>query len=67
MSCKSAIFTANTTSQTVPVGGTLALGSVIRRCGCDLNLSGNSDSALTLVLSGAAATVSNVAVVVERI
>ena len=119
------------------VGGTLSLGSIIRRYGCDLNLNGNSitvngcndagyydfkasvtaaptaagtvtvtlfrngvavpgatasaavstagnpvalpiaalirefccgdDSALTLVLSGAAATVSNVAVVVERI
>ena len=137
MSCKSSIFTANTTAQAVPVGGTLALGSIIRRYGCDLNLNGNSitingcndagyydvkasvtaaptaagtvtvslfrngiaipgatasaavstagnpvalpivalvrefccgdDSALTLVLSGAAATVSNVAVVVERI
>lgn len=133
---KSAIFTANTTAQTVAVGGTLSLGSIIRRYGCDLNLNGNSiaingcndagyydvkasvtaaptaagtvtvslfrngvavpgatasaagaagspvalpiaalvrefccgeDSALTLVLSGAAATVSNVALVVERI
>ena len=42
MSCKSAIFTANTAAQTVPVGGTLALGSIIRRYGCDLNLNGNS-------------------------
>lgn len=121
MSCKSAIFTANTTAQTVAVGGTLSLGSIIRRYGCDLNLNGSSitingcndagyydvkasvtaaptaagtvtaavstagnpvalpiaalvrefccgdDAALTLVLSGAAATVSNVAVVVERI
>lgn len=137
MSCKSAIFTANTTAQTVPVGGTLALGSIVRRYGCDLNLNGNSvtingcndagyydvkasvtaaptsagtvtvtlfrngvavpgaaasaatttagnpvnlsiaalvrefccgdDSALTLVLSSTAATVTNVAVVVERI
>lgn len=133
---KSAIFTANTTAQTAAVGGTLSLGSIIRRYGCDLNLNGNSiaingcndagyydvkasvtaaptaagtvtvslfrngvavpgatasaagtagspvalpiaalvrefccgeDSALTLVLSGAAATVSNVALVVERI
>ena len=38
MSCKSAIFTANTTAQTVAVGGTLSLGSIIRRYGCDLNL-----------------------------
>ena len=137
MSCKSAIFTANTTAQTVAVGGTLSLGSIIRRYGCDLNLNGSSitingcndagyydvkasvtaaptaagtvtvtlfrngvavpgatasaavstagnpvalpiaalvrefccgdDSALTLVLSGAASTVSNVAVVAERI
>lgn len=140
---KSAIFTANTVAQTVPVGGTLALGSIIRRygrdnCDCEiLNLNGNSitingcndagyydvkasvtaapvaagtvtvtlfrngvavpgatasaavstagnsvalpivalvrefccgdDSSLTLVLSGATATVSNVAVVVERV
>ena len=42
MSCKSAIFTANTTAQTVAVGGTLSLGSIIRRYGCDLNLNGNS-------------------------
>lgn len=137
MSCKSAIYTANTTAQTLPVGGTLALGSIIRRFGCDLNLNGNSitingcndagyydvkasvtaaptaagtvtvalfrngvaipgatasaaaaaagspvalpiaalvrefccgdDAALTLVLSGTASIVSNVAVVVERI
>lgn len=137
MSCKSAIFTANTSAQTVAVGGTLALGSIVRRYGCNLNLNGNSitvngcndagyydvkasvtaapaaagtvtvtllrngvavpgatasaavstagnpvtlpivalvrefccgdDSALTLVLSGATATVTNVAVVVERV
>ena len=137
MSCKSAIFTANTNAQTVAVGGMLALGSTIRRYGCNLNQNGNSitingcddagyydvkasvtaaptaagtvtvslfrnnvavpgatasaavstagnpvnlsiaalvrefccgdDSALTLVLSGAASTVSNVAVVAERI
>lgn len=134
---KSAIFTANTASQAVAVGGTLALGSIVRRYGCDLNLNGNSitingcndagyydvkvsvtaaptaagavtvtlfrngvavpgatataavstagnpvalpivalvrefccgdDSALTLVLTGSTATVTNVAVVVERI
>ena len=133
MSCKSAIFTANTNAQAVAAGGTLALGSTIRRYGCNLNQNGNSitingcddagyydvkaaptaagtvtvslfrnnvavpgaaasaavstagnpvnlsiaalvrefccgdDSALTLVLSGAASTVSNVAVVAERI
>ena len=42
MSCKSAIFTANTNAQTVAVGGTLALGSTIRRYGCNLNQNGNS-------------------------
>lgn len=137
MSSKSAIFTANTNPQTVPVGGTLALGSIVRRYGGNLNLNGNSitingcndagyydvkasitaapaaagtvtatlfrngvavpgatasaavttagnpvnlsivalvrefccgdDSALTLVLTGATATVSNVAVVAERV
>mgnify|MGYP001077466375 CR=1 FL=1 len=127
MSCKSAIFTANTNAQTVAVGGTLALGSTIGNSitinGCDdagyydvkasvtaaptaagtvtvslfrnnvavpgatasaaVSTAGNpvnlsivalvrefccgDDSALTLVLSGAASTVSNVAVVVERI
>lgn len=137
MSCKSALFTANTNPQTVAVGSTLALGSMVRRYGGNLNLNGNSivingcndagyydvkasitaaptaagtvtvallrngvpvpgatasaavstagnpvnlsivalvrefccgdDSALTLVLTGAAATVSNVAVVAERV
>ena len=42
MSCKSAIFTANTNAQSVAVGGTLALGSTIRRFGCNLNQNGNS-------------------------
>ena len=42
MSCKSAIFTANTNAQTVAVGGMLALGSTIRRYGCNLNQNGNS-------------------------
>lgn len=42
MSCKSAIYTANTTPQTVADGGTLALGTIVRRFGCDLNLNGNS-------------------------
>lgn len=134
---KSAIYTANTTTQAVSVGGTLSLGTVIRRFGCDLSQNGNSitidgcnssgyydvnasitaaptaagavtvtmfrngvavpgatasaavstannpvalpitaiirerccgdDSALTLVLTGTAANVSNVAVTVERL
>lgn len=38
---KSAIYTANTTTQAVAVGGTIALGSIIRRFGCSVNLNGN--------------------------
>ena len=38
---KSAIYTANTTAQTVAAGGTIALGSIIRRFGCSVNLNGN--------------------------
>lgn len=41
MSCKSAIYTANTATQAVAIGGTLALGSIIRRFGCSVNLNGN--------------------------
>lgn len=41
MSCKAAIYTANTGAQTVPVGGTISLGSIIRRFGCGVNLNGN--------------------------
>lgn len=134
MSCKSAIYTANTTTQALVAGNTIALGSIIRRFGCSLNLNGNGvnlkepgyydvnasitvaptavgtvtaalfrngvavpgatasasvstannsvtlpiaalvrenccgdDSTLTLVLSGAASNVTNVALVVERI
>lgn len=46
MSCKSAIYTANTTAQTLAAGATIALGSIIRRFGNDrccnptINLSG---------------------------
>lgn len=134
MSCKSAIYTVNTGTQNVAAGGTLMLGSIIRRFGCSVNLNGNGinlkepgyydvkasitaaptaigtvtvtlfrngvavpgatasaavstannpvtlpiaalvrenccgdDSTLTLVLTGTAANVTNVAVVVERI
>ena len=38
---KSAIYTANTTTQAVAIGGTIALGSIIRRFGCSVNLNGN--------------------------
>ena len=33
MSCKAAIYTANTSAQTVADGGTIALGSIVRRFG----------------------------------
>lgn len=39
---KSAIYTANTATQSVTVGETLALGTVVRRFGCDLSQNGNS-------------------------
>lgn len=38
---KSAIFTANTGAQTVAVGGTLSLGTIIRRFGRCVNLNGS--------------------------
>ena len=38
---KSAIYVANTNSQSVAVGGTLEFGSVVRRFGCATNLYGN--------------------------
>ena len=41
MSCSAALYTANTTAQTVAVDGTVALGSIVRRYGCGLALSGN--------------------------
>ena len=41
MSCKSALYTANTASQSVAVGGIIGLGSIIRRYGCAANLNGN--------------------------
>lgn len=36
------IYTANTTSQTVPVGGAINLGSIKRRTGCALSMSGDT-------------------------
>lgn len=41
MSCKSAIYTNNTGPIDVAVGGVIPLGTVNRRFGCNLNLSGN--------------------------
>lgn len=36
------IYTANTSSQTVPIGGTINLGSIKRRTGCALSMSGDT-------------------------
>ena len=36
------IYTANTTAQTVPVGGTVNLGGIKRRTGCALSMSGDT-------------------------
>ena len=41
MSCKSAIYVANTGAQVLQIGSTIALGSIIRRYGCAVNLNGN--------------------------
>lgn len=38
---KSALYTVNTTNQTVAVGGTIAVGQAVRRFGCNANVSGN--------------------------
>lgn len=37
---KSAIYVANTGTQSVPVDGTISLGSIIRRFGCGVDLNG---------------------------
>ena len=47
MSCKSAIYTANSSNTAVAVGGVIPLGTVNRRFGCNANLSGNG-----IVLTG---------------
>lgn len=44
---KSVIYTVNTTTQEIADGGTVALGSIVRRYGCNLVLSGN-----TILISG---------------
>lgn len=36
------IYTANTTAQTVPVGGTVNFGGIKRRTGCALSMSGDT-------------------------
>lgn len=40
MSCKSALYTANTGEQAVSVGGTINLGSIVRRFGKCVTLNG---------------------------
>lgn len=47
MSCKSAIYTANTTATAVAVGSAIPLGTIIRRFGNNVNLSGNG-----IIMSG---------------
>lgn len=42
MSCKSLINVATTTSSSVVANGILPLTTIVRRRGCDVNLSGNS-------------------------
>ena len=44
---RSMIYTANTATQTVPVGGTVALGQEVRRSGCGLVSGGSSIVAKT--------------------
>lgn len=39
---RSAIYVANIGDQAVPVGGTVALGGIVRRFGCALDLNGNA-------------------------
>ena len=39
---KSAIYTQNSTTQALAVGSTISLGSILRRFGANLNLSGNN-------------------------
>lgn len=42
MSCKSALYAAMQTDTAVTAGGVIPLGSLIRRYGCDIALSGNA-------------------------
>lgn len=41
MSCKSAIYTAQTGSQSVLAGGTISPGAIVRRFGCGVGLNGD--------------------------
>ncbi len=49
MSCKSAIYTVNNSLPTVAVNGTIPVGTIIRRFGCNINISG---SGITLTGAG---------------
>lgn len=42
MSCKSALFAANTNDQTLAIGNVINFGSIVRRFGCNCNLSGGN-------------------------
>ena len=60
---KSALYAVNTTSQSVAVGGTIAVGQAVRRFGCNANVSGQGiavrdgyfDIAASVTLTPAAA------------
>ena len=45
MSCKSAIYTVNTSVGTIPLNGVIPVGGIIRRFGRDLDISGNGITA----------------------
>ena len=42
MSCKSALYAANLNNQTLSSGDTISFGSIVRRFGCNTNLSGGN-------------------------
>ena len=42
MSCKSALYAANTTPQALPINSVISFGSIVRRFGSNFNLSGGN-------------------------
>lgn len=42
MGCNSALYAANTTSQTVNTNGVISFGNIVRRFGCKLGMSGGN-------------------------
>lgn len=42
MSCKSALYAANTNAQTLNIDNTINFGSIVRRYGCNVHLSGGN-------------------------